>query len=139
MASVGMTLQSDAIVERLDGLPGLALGPFGHGRLTADPDWLAVVNPLQAVLYGVSAILLLAALASQAVPWEVKLFVAMVVLGILVNAFVCGALSQPATRYGARVIWLLPTTAVLAASFLLRRPATAPAAQEAQARQGGAP
>jgi hypothetical protein len=36
-------------------------------------------------------------------------------LGILVNALVCGGISQPATRYGARVIWLLPMLATLLA------------------------
>jgi len=42
--------------------------------------------------------------------------IAMVVLiGVLVNAFVCGGISQPSDRYGARVAFLLP----IATSFIL--------------------
>ena len=38
----------------------------------------------------------------------------MVLLGILANALVCGGISQPSTRYGARVIWLLPLMVTIA-------------------------
>jgi hypothetical protein len=37
---------------------------------------------------------------------------AMVLLGVLANAFVCGALSSPAPRYNMRAIWLLPLLAL---------------------------
>ena len=33
--------------------------------------------------------------------------------GILINAFVCGALSAPTSRNGARVVWLLPLVAIV--------------------------
>ena len=44
----------------------------------------------------------------------------MVLLGVLANALVCGGISQPATRYGARVIWLLPLTATIMMIFARR-------------------
>jgi hypothetical protein len=47
------------------------------------------------------------------------------VIGILVNAVVCGILSGPHDRYSARVAWLLPFAALLVAEALLskaRRP-----------------
>jgi hypothetical protein len=39
---------------------------------------------------------------------------ALVVSGILLNALICGALSTPHDRYGARVLWLLPMIAAAA-------------------------
>lgn len=42
-------------------------------------------------------------------------FAAFCILGILANAFVCGALSNPHDRYGARLIWLAVATAAIAA------------------------
>jgi hypothetical protein len=42
-----------------------------------------------------------------------KDFCKIVLVGILVNAFVCGALSGPHDRYEARVIWLVPVMALL--------------------------
>lgn len=35
-----------------------------------------------------------------------------VLLGVIANAVVCGALSSPIHRYGARVIWVIPLTAI---------------------------
>jgi hypothetical protein len=37
---------------------------------------------------------------------------AMVAIGIMVNAAICGALSSPLDRYEARVAWLVPFIAV---------------------------
>ena len=51
---------------------------------------------------------------------EVRIFAGFVVVGILINAFVCGAVSQPAERYGARVIWLLPFVATVMAMVAIR-------------------
>jgi hypothetical protein len=36
-----------------------------------------------------------------------------VIIGIVVNAFVCGALSEPYDRYQSRVVWLIPFVAAL--------------------------
>ena len=52
-------------------------------------------------------------LAPRGLPASARVFGAMVLVGVLANALVCGGISQPATRYGARVAWLLPLTAVL--------------------------
>jgi hypothetical protein len=41
-------------------------------------------------------------------------FAAFCILAILANAFVCGALSNPHDRYGARLIWLAVATAAIA-------------------------
>jgi len=111
--SVDMTLQTDAIVERGKGATGMAWGDFEHGRLTADTSWLALVNSAQSILYALAAIGVLGLLASGRQPPAVATFLIMILVGIVVNAIVCGGLSQPANRYGARVIWLLPVAAVI--------------------------
>jgi hypothetical protein len=43
------------------------------------------------------------------------------VIGIFVNAAVCGILSGPHDRYAARVSWLLPFAALLVAEALLSK------------------
>lgn len=117
--SVDMTLQTDKIVARGEGLLGMAWGDFGHGRLTADTGWLAVVDPAQSALYALAVLCILGLLASRRLPPPVAVFLAMILIGIVLNAVVTGGLSQPANRYGARVIWLLPVAAVIGGAVLV--------------------
>jgi hypothetical protein len=42
-------------------------------------------------------------------------FATVCLLALLANAFVCGTLSNPHDRYGARLIWLAVTAAAIAA------------------------
>jgi hypothetical protein len=42
-------------------------------------------------------------------------------LALLANAFVCGTLSNPHDRYGARLIWLAVTAAAIAAVRLYEK------------------
>jgi hypothetical protein len=109
MVSVDMTLPSDKIVARNTKVHGMLSGPMQHGRLTADTGWLPPLMQFQRTYY-VAALAMVASLLvlPRSVPGTVKVFAVMILLGILANAFVCGGISQPATRYGARVIWLLP-------------------------------
>lgn len=116
--NVKMTLQTDEMISRLEHWDVMRSSVFEHGQLTRDRFWLPAATALQATVYGAAlAVLALLVAWPAALGARMRVFVIMVVLGILVNAFVCGALSQPATRYGARVIWLLPYTAVLALMF----------------------
>lgn len=48
---------------------------------------------------------------------------ATILLAILGNAFVCGVLSNPHDRYGARVVWLAVFVGMLALAEIARRPA----------------
>jgi hypothetical protein len=50
------------------------------------------------------------------------LLAATTMTALLINAFLCGALSNPHDRYGARLIWLAPLTIGLGLLFWLRRP-----------------
>jgi hypothetical protein len=116
--SVVMTLQTDQIVARTKGLPGFAFTGSGHGRLTAWTGWLPFADAAQMVLYGVSAAIAVALLASRRLPRPAAVFLGFVLLGILANAVICGGLSQPADRYGSRVAWLWPVAAVFGVSVL---------------------
>lgn len=111
---VDMTLQDDNIVDRVTVGPWYSGEVPGHGRLTANTDWLSVVKPIHNVVYvlslGAVAVLIL---WPGLLPATMRLFLAMVLVGIAANAFVCGAVSVPAPRYGARVAWLLPSMAML--------------------------
>lgn len=119
--SVNMTLQTDEIVEQATGMAGMAWGEFAAGRLTADTGWLAIANPAQSVLYLLAALCVLGFLFSGRLPPAVATFLVMILIGVVANAIVCGVLSQPANRYGARVIWLLPVAAVIGGAVLFAR------------------
>ncbi len=93
-------------------------GSFQAGRLSPDGPWLRPLTWLQGLLYAASlAVTGLLVVQRDRLPKELRGFAIVLVLGILANAFVCGALSQPATRYGMRVIWLLPLVATMLLLF----------------------
>lgn len=114
--SVSQTIPGAAILQRLDtssGLPGQVLS---EGRLGDEDRWAPQLTALHLGLYGLSALLVLGLMAAPGrMSPQMRVFAAMVLLGILVNALVCGGLSQPAPRYGARVAWLLPYLATFLA------------------------
>jgi hypothetical protein len=78
-------------------------------------------------------IILVAGLRTQA--WsDLVLLVATVAVALLGNAFICGALSNPHNRYGARLIWLATLVVILAVSsrfYGRSRPAQGPIATAA--------
>lgn len=121
MFSVDMTLPSPSIVEGARDVPGSAFGRLEGGRLTADTGYLAWLTPLQGVVYGVAllAVLGLVFWPGRLSP-EMRALAVAVIAGILANALVCGGISQPASRYGARVIWLLPLLAAFLALVAAR-------------------
>ena len=119
--SVEMTIPTDNIVEQNADVTGLALSTFDHGRITRDTGWLGLVTLWHQVFYAASlAVVIALVLLPRRVPGEIKALAIMVLLGILANALVCGGISQPATRYGARVIWLLPLVATILVVFARR-------------------
>ena len=88
----------------------------------AETGWLPAVTAVHHAVYLVSLAVILGFLAwPRVLPLPLRVLAAMVLAGILVNALVCGGISQPSDRYGSRVIWLLPFTAVLAGGVALRR------------------
>ncbi len=86
------------------------------GRLIADdPAWLPGLKRAHQAYYLLALIIVLglATFRKSGVPANLRAFAVLVLIGILANAFVTGAISQPADRYGARVVFLIPMLAVL--------------------------
>jgi hypothetical protein len=113
--SVAMTLPEEAAVK-------MAVAPKGHlpegyakGRLIGgDAGWVGTLTWVHGLVYAASLVAIAVLLAMpRPAGRPVARFVAMVLMGVVANALVCGAISEPAARYGARVMFLLPMTAAL--------------------------
>ena len=117
MNSVEMTVPSPGVAASVS--EDLPAADLGAGRLIADREaWLPQVETAHRVIYLLSLALIgLLVLWPNRLMWQLRLFAAAILLGIVANAFICGAVSQPANRYGARVIWLLPMLAAMLAVF----------------------
>lgn len=112
MTSIDMTLPSDLVEQSNARVTGVLSGQLTHGRLVETGGWFVPLMQFQRVFYLVAlAVIVTLLVLPGRVPVRVKAFAVMIILGILANALVCGGISQPATRYGARMIWLLPFTA----------------------------
>lgn len=122
MVSVDMTLQNDKMVVQNRAVTGTLSGPLDHGRLTGRSGWIDPLVDAHRVLYALSAAIALVMIVMRGMPAGLRAFAVMVLLGILANAFVCAGLSQPATRYGSRVIWLVPMVATLLVICFIRAP-----------------
>lgn len=118
---VDMTIPSPKVVAAVADVPGLVgEARLADGWMTAQQGWLVPVTWVHRIYYVLSAAVVLVLLVQPGrVPGKVKIFALMLIAGILANAVVCGAVSQPAARYGARVIWLLPFAAALLGLFAL--------------------
>lgn len=115
MVNIDMTLPTAQIVAQNAKVEGALSGTLVQGRLAHGAPWGPGLLRLHGALYaGCLATTAYLLLFTRSMPAPVRAFATMVLLGILANALVCGGISQPATRYGARMIWLLPLlTAVL--------------------------
>ena len=69
---------------------------------------------------GVLAVPSLRHAAGKVANQQIWLFTAIIVFAIVGNAMICGGLSVALDRYQARVIWLLPFTAILILSCVLQ-------------------
>jgi hypothetical protein len=124
MVSVDMTLPTEQIAVRNAGVTGTLGGPLALGRLSEDRStWLGPVVRMQKTYYAAALVMAMALLLSRGLPQGLRIFGMMILLGIMANAFVCGGISQPATRYGARVIWLVPFLAAILLHWTMQRPA----------------
>jgi hypothetical protein len=105
---------SVAIRPRIEqGFSARELAAFDQARQTqgALKDALTPLNPFH-LLVVVLALPMLgwATWRGQGLALALALFLLAAVLG---NALICGGLSAPHPRYGARIIWLLPVVALL--------------------------
>lgn len=107
LSGIDMVVPTPEIVDMLVTQTGRLAPTYAQGRLiAADRGWIEAVEQVHRVVYLVSMIGILGLLVWKRDPGA-KL-AAIILSGIVVNAFVCGAISEPADRYGARVMFLLP-------------------------------
>jgi hypothetical protein len=103
-----------AVRPRIEqGFSARELAAFDQARQAQDmlKDAVLPLNPLHLLVVLLALPLLLwSAWRGQGLALALALFVLAAVLG---NAMICGGLSAPHPRYGARIMWLLPVAALL--------------------------
>ncbi len=116
MAGIDMTLPDAGMIDSAHKIYPDFPDTLKQGNLTGGA-WVATLTRLQEVYYALTGLALIALLVlpQSHLPRRVRLFGVLVLLGIFANAFVTGAISQPASRYGARVIFLIPLVLTLLA------------------------
>lgn len=110
-----------------DDLPQL-VPAMEAARQQERPDGLAHVFPMINQLHYPVALALMALLpfvvllaGFGVMPFAVGELAAVTIVALLGNAFVCGALSNPHDRYGARIVWLAGIVVALAVVHALQR------------------
>ncbi|MCU9847523.1 hypothetical protein OEZ60_05840 [Defluviimonas sp. WL0024] len=120
---IDMTIPTEALLAMPD--PSGPSAGLGAGRLSGpDRQWLAPLAWLHGTVYLLSALALAGMCLDRRRPAELRTMTVLVLFGIVVNAAVCGGLSEPAHRYGARVMFLLPLTLALLLSIRAAKPRT---------------
>ncbi len=115
--SIQYTIPTDQTLINVHKVTDVAPSVFEEIRLLnkrLDLGWLTLFH---GAIYAVSALLVvvIVVLPQKAPPLAFRAFALVVLIGVLINAFVCGGVSQPSDRYGARVAFLLP----IATCFIL--------------------
>jgi len=115
--SIQYTIPTEQTLINVNTITDIAPESFETIRLLGKRDAMSWLTVLHGIIYAVSALLVvvIVVLPQRAPPLALRGFVMVILIGIMVNAFVCGGISQPSDRYGARVAFLLP----MATSFIL--------------------
>ncbi len=111
--SINQTLPDRVLLTRIGQTLGDVPPALEQIAFLDAKGWPNIIESWHQVLYGAALMALLIGALHPRAAGPVRLFSMMILLGLLANAFICGAFSQPAPRYGARVAWLLPFAAVL--------------------------
>lgn len=114
---IGFTIPDQNTLNNVHQITDIAPDSFAKARFLDRRAIFSGISFIHSIVYAISALLVIVivVLPQQAPPLALRGFAMMLFVGVLVNAFVCGGVSQPADRYGARVAFLLP----MAASFLI--------------------
>lgn len=113
------TLVSDRTLEAMQRSVRELPDFFDSRRLAPGQPWIDPLLTVHRAVYLASSLILagLLLLPASRLPRTVRIWGFVLIAGIVANAFVCGAVSQPAGRYGARVLFLLPMSAGLLLSL----------------------
>lgn len=102
--------ERDVVFRMGSGATALRNGPM----LSVNRGWLELLAVGHAVLYLTAlATIVGMMLGSDRIDPRARVFAGVVLAGIVLNALVCGGISEPAARYGARTAFLLPLVAAL--------------------------
>ena len=115
--SIQYTIPTSQTLENVNNITDLAPASFAQTRLLDQRTSLGWLTIVHGAVYAASALLVVVVvvLPQKAPPLALRAFAMVVLIGVLINAFVCGGVSQPSDRYGARVAFLLP----IATSFII--------------------
>jgi hypothetical protein len=118
--SVEMTIPTPDMIDTANRLTNRLPASVSDGRLiSSQPTWIAGLNVVHGAVY-LGSLIALGWLGVRGRLSRDDIALTLIVLvGIIANAVVCGAVSEPANRYGARVMFLLP---MMAAMFWKSRP-----------------
>lgn len=122
--SITQTIPVSKAVENIYRMAPQSPDWFRDVRLLDKRDALAWTHTPHRLLYALAALglIILSVAPRSGVALPLRIFALTVLIGILANALICGGISQPSDRYGARVAFLLPLVLVLI--YLLRPPET---------------
>lgn len=114
--SIWQTLGDPMVVKNAAALQ--RLGPavteaMQAPRLMRGAGWVASVETIHVAISLLALAITLFWIFWPGTSVASRVFLVAVLAGLVANAVICGAFSQPAPRYGARVIWLLPYIAVI--------------------------
>ncbi len=111
---IDMTIPRSGRLEGLRSDYGPIISQLREGRLvTANRSWMEPLAYVHGAIYILSGMVLMLFLLLGGLPPANRALTVLVFYGILVNALVCGGVSEPAYRYGARVMFLLPMLAAM--------------------------
>ena len=118
---VSLLVPTPRILEQVHSMTSYAPPIFEVARALGDRDWIEPLTLFHQVVYGAALLVIVGylVLVPKKPPLVIRTLVLLLLAGVFVNAFVCGGVSQPSDRYGARVIFLVPVAAALL--VMLRR------------------
>lgn len=125
--SIAQTVPDQGMLDHVYRISDLAPAILRDGRLVGQGEALAGwLDRSHQLLYSLSLLVILWLCLRPAgdPPTSLRLFALLLVAGILANALVCGGISQPSDRYGARVAFLMPLAATLLLMVRGRAPVT---------------
>lgn len=120
--SIRQTIPDGNVLEAVERISDMAPASLRDARLLGQRDRLAGLDTVHRVLYILSAVFILGVclIPGARPPAVLRVLALTLVAGILANGLVCGGISQPSDRYGARVAFLLPLAAIWLAMSLRR-------------------
>lgn len=113
--SISMTVPTPDLFSSASALSeDLPTSPTQGPLVTSERSWIGPLTWFHGALYLAAFGVILALMTRRAaLRSNTRMLTILILLGILINAMVCAGVSEPAHRYGARVMFLLPMLAAI--------------------------